>query len=468
MGTGNSVEFKFKMRPMRLAMDGAAFSMDGAHLVGEMSRTDSGFGARCSAQLSNGAFHTGKLRFSGLKLDVPARLALDNDQRLALATLPNDADCPQGTIEVGKVSWGKRFLLATKMTTRQAPSGSLDFNGVIRTRAPWLTPGVHAEIASIGKGLLAGDILLNLDASFYTKDETVDLGDIAAALKGLKFNGSGKLHLESERRAGTLKYNLAIMAKATEIADSKTGANVSGVVLDMKAGGADLAGFSGYPKGKLRFGTIKIQNTRIDSGEVDFQIEPGAVLFVERAKFAFCGGYVESDAFRASQNSLKQFDVTLYCSKLRLADVLNALGIGKASGIGAVSGRIPLKIHNRRITVENGFLDSAPGEGGNIKLTDFAGPMAVVASQAQLELVSEALKDFNYDWLRISLKSDNSADTMLVKLMMSGAPADKLPFEFDAGGGGFRKTSDPDKTAHFQKMTLEITFIMPGKLLKTH
>ena len=53
-----------------------------------------------------------------------------------------------------------------------------------------------------------------------------------------------------------------------------------------------------------------------------------------------------------------------------MAKVLEQFGAATAVGQGTVNGRIPLRYHNGKISFDDGFLFSTPGEKGKIRLTN--------------------------------------------------------------------------------------------------
>jgi hypothetical protein len=458
-----SARFALSSKKTTLHTSSAALSAETISISGTASPRKNNLGIRVSAETAELNAKIGPLKISGIKFKIPLSLALGANNELATATPTTES--PEGSFALKSLSVRGRELASAKLTvTQKKEDGTILIQGDILGPTPNFKFPLHAEIASTN--LLGGAFSATANLKFNTSGTEMDLGKADPALKGFRFNGSATLRANVSRKNGKTKTTIAATISAKKISNTSKALNVENASLDIQAGNAEIAGFNGFPKGKLAFGNLTFGNVKIESGEIDFQIEPENVVFVERAKFAACGGHVESDAFRVSSEYAKAFDITLHCSKMNVADVLNVLKIGHADGKGAVSGRIPLKIENRRVHIDDGFLDSAPGEGGNIRLTDFMGPMAFVTEYAQLDIIREALKNFDYDWMRIAIKSIPVTDTLLVKLTMSGAPATDLPFEFDEKKGGFHLTKDPGKTAHFQKITFEITFILPGKLVK--
>jgi len=459
---GDSAEFALDSVDSSFASGGNAFSAGKISFSGRADGCGKNADIALSAEIIAASAKLGPLNISRVALNAPLFLVSRPKTGLELAAPP--ADAKPGRFFIGAVRFKRRRVASADIAIRQNAKGAVVLSGTIVGPSPEFKFPMSAEITT-GKNIPSGRIAATAELKFDTAGASVNLGKADKSLKGYHFTGSAVVKAKFERKDGANDLQASAVVSAKKIT-ADNGLSVEDAKLELKIGGEKVAGSAGFPKGVLSFGRASFGNFKIDSGNVLFQLEPKNTLFVEHAKFAACGGYVESDAFRISADYAKQFDATFHCSKMNVADVLNALNIGHASGVGAVSGRIPLKIEKRLVTIDKGFLDSAPGEGGNIKLVDFMGPMAFVAGYAQLDIVREALKNFDYDWLRIAIQSNAATDTLLVKLMMSGAPAKDLPFEFDEKKGGFHLSKDPNKTAHFQKMTFEINFILPGHIVK--
>ena len=157
------------------------------------------------------------------------------------------------------------------------------------------------------------------------------------------------------------------------------------------------------------------------------------------------------------------YALTLYGDRLNLAEVLNQIGGIRAEGGGTVSGRIPIRFAAGDIVLDNGFLFSAPGEGGVIHLskTDLltAGLPPRSPQFNQIDLAREALKNYAYDWAKVYLNSEG--DNLHVKLSFDGRPTRSLPFVYDKDGGGFVRSDESRKLSEFKGLSLDINFRIP-------
>ena len=124
---------------------------------------------------------------------------------------------------------------------------------------------------------------------------------------------------------------------------------------------------------------------------------------------------------------------------------------------------------NGKIKIDDGFLFSTPGEGGKIHLagTDIltAGIPPNTPQYVQMELASEALKDYDYSWAKLNLTSEG--EELLLQMQMDGKPARALPFVYKKDIGGFMKVEANAKGSKFQGIRLDVNFRLPlNKLLQ--
>ena len=73
-----------------------------------------------------------------------------------------------------------------------------------------------------------------------------------------------------------------------------------------------------------------------------------------------------------------------------------------------------------------------------------------------MQIAQEALKNFNYDWAKLSLMSKD--EDLMVRMQMDGRPAGLLPFGFQKDTG-LVKIEQP--RAHFQGIRFNINFKLP-------
>lgn len=224
----------------------------------------------------------------------------------------------------------------------------------------------------------------------------------------------------------------------------------------------DLIHFRSAPAQFFAFDSLKAGPLDVTNGKITFQLEPRGVVLVERMGLNWCGGKVESRAFRVVPGR-NEYDVTLFCSQLRLSSILSQLGLAEAQGEAALSGELPVTWKKGKISFNNGFLHSTPGQGGTIQveaMQDLVNSIPEGTQQrGQLELAQAAVKDFEYKWVRI--KADTVGDELLVQLSVDGKPASPLPFVYKKEFGGFAKVTGDFKGSNFQGLKLDVNFSLP-------
>jgi hypothetical protein len=220
----------------------------------------------------------------------------------------------------------------------------------------------------------------------------------------------------------------------------------------------DLATMRSAPRQRLRFASARFGNLEFGKADMRFQVEPGNRLFLEQAEVAWCGGKLSGHALRYRPGQAKNLQLTLFCDRLLLADVLRQLGIANAEGEGTVSGQLPLAIIGEVVDLSGGFLYSKPGQGGVLHLVD-AGLFAGAQQSLQVAIAREALRDYTYEWVTINL--DRDGQDLLVRMEMSGRPSRSMPFGFTPRQGLFQADPDGSWRANFQGIGFRFNFRLP-------
>ncbi|MGD9252133.1 MAG: YdbH domain-containing protein, partial [Desulfobacterales bacterium] len=226
----------------------------------------------------------------------------------------------------------------------------------------------------------------------------------------------------------------------------------------------DLLAMRTAPRQSFFFERAYIGDIAATDGQIDLQIEPGGVLFLEQIQFKWCQGIVYLPATRIVPGN-DDYELTLWCDRLKLAHLLEQLGAAQVEGGGTVSGRIPVRFRRGQVLVDSGFLYSSPGEGGTIKLrgTEMltAGIPPGTPEYTQLELARQALKEYDYHWVKLSLATAPEEDLLRLKLQLDGKPSRPLPFIYDPSAGGFVPAGPDSKGSTFQGISLDVNFSLP-------
>ncbi len=288
----------------------------------------------------------------------------------------------------------------------------------------------------------------------------IDWGKVWPALKGIETRGGlsaeTALSVTPGKVAGSLKASVIDADLIYDDADLL----IQGIDVDLFM--PQLMPIRSAPARQLRFKRLDAGDLKLTRGEVDYEIENAHSFLIERCSFKWCNGNVNTQAFRIRPD-IGDYKLTLYCDRLNLAMLLEQMGIGIADGQGTVNGRIPVRLHDDKITFDDAFLYSTPGHGGRIRLEKTNMLTTAVPEgtpQAnQLKLVQEALKDFEYQWARVSLLTQD--DHLLLKLQFDGKPARPLPFRYNKEFGGFAKVEANSPGSKFQGIRLDINFNLP-------
>jgi hypothetical protein len=294
----------------------------------------------------------------------------------------------------------------------------------------------------------------------------IELSKFHPAAQGIKVNGkfqvSGKLKLEDTRLFGSLQSQV-VNAKVT-VTENKLVIEGINMSLAMPA----LPEVRSAPGQHLQFARLALGDLTAEKGTIDFQIESLQSLLIEKALFEWSGGKVDTQAIRISQG-IEDYHLTFYCDRLNLARVLEQFGAAAAEGSGSVSGRIPVRYTQGKLSFDDGFLFSTPGTGGKIHLTGTeiltAGVPPNTPQFAQMELAREALKDYDYSWAKLRLNSEG--ENLLLQMQMDGKPAKTLPFVYKKEVGGFIRVEAESAGSRFQGIRLDVNFRLPlNKLLQ--
>ncbi len=233
-----------------------------------------------------------------------------------------------------------------------------------------------------------------------------------------------------------------------------------GILLDLRV--TDWFTLNTPSSQKLAIKSIESQKIKISNVEINFSLDSKELMLLESLGFNWCGGLVYMRPMRLRSNQEK-FSTVLYCENIELAQMLNEIGLVDAVGSGSIYGKIPVEFNKDGIFFEKSYLYSKPGAENNIRMEDPTAVVGAVAAQSQLEFASEALKNFNYNWVKITL--DSSGEDMLMSFQFDGQPAGPLPFVFDENSG--QLVRNDFAKANFQGIQLNInTKIQLNRILK--
>jgi len=294
----------------------------------------------------------------------------------------------------------------------------------------------------------------------YILPDDFDPSGLIPSINDVKLSGTFAAEGGLEISQDGMESRLGLFLTDGRLTFDKSGTTISGIRLFLES--PDLIDFRSAPAQMFAFDTLASGGIMIENGLVTFQIEPHGVVLVERMGFDWCGGHVASRAFRVVPGH-DEYDVTLFCSQLRLSDILGQLGLAGARGEAALSGELPATWKNGKISFNNGFLHSTPGEGGTIQVEAMDNLIKSIPKgtpeRGQLELAQAAIRNYEYKWVRI--KADTVGQDLLVRLSLDGKPVGTLPFVYKREFGGFAKVTGDVKGSNFQGLKLDVNFSLP-------
>jgi len=396
------------------------------------------------AQFADAVFESADLKLSNISAKFPFDVMYSN--RLSFPPQPSNE---AGLLQIDRIAFGKTELGSAKLSYLQ--------HGTKLT-----IKGIHEKLLAKEKALFNGKIQLPLAGKEFTaslnaildcRKVKFDLGKYIPKMNGTVFEGNAKFESDIEYTKGNLTSFAKIAIRNSSIEDKNKGLVLKKMNLDFYI--PDLSKVKSASAQKLAFELFEFGNLKFGKGNLQFQLESEKTFFLEKSEIEWCGGHIDFGAVRIDFDKPENVDFTFYCDRINVADLLNQLKVAKATGEGKLTGRMPIIFKDGHLEISNGILCSIPGEGGRIQLSDFSGT-ELANNSLQIALTKEALKDYNYKWIRLNFNT--KPDSLLMKLELAGAPNRKLPFAPDKNTG---MRYDEDARASFEAISFDINFTIP-------
>lgn len=342
--------------------------------------------------------------------------------------------------------------------------------GGIKGEAALAADGLHIDLDHASK-LFAGmnvhiqsaigpsQTMLTVTVPPFAPAKNIDLARILPAAAGVTVNGRIEARARIIERDGSATSDACIHVAQGTIRQLQRHLSIEGIAGELNL--KDLATLRSAPGQRLHADRLTMGKIAARNVDIDFRIEPGRSLFIEKAALAWCRGTVQTAAARLRPD-LANITATLFCDRLNLAMLLDQLGAARGSGEGSLNGRIPLRWHKGRLSFDDGFLYSTPGQTGTIQLRETrflpAGLPSGSPQQIQLDIATEALRDYTYNWA--SLKLESRQDRLLISLQLDGKPNQLLPFAYHPQTGSFTRI-DGRGQAEFKGIGVTLNFDAP-------
>jgi len=377
---------------------------------------------------------------------------------------PVEGKTEKGSISIGGLILKDMNLGGLTSSLRQTATGFV-FEGQHQSS---LVPNLKMDFTGESRLFKVASRESNIRVKISRPDDApeIDLGKLVPDAEG--FQIKGKFGLNGDFKLNDRGFGGSLRADFNEgrLRSAKNKLALEGIRISLNL--SELPRIRSDPGQRIQFSKFSLGDLTVEKGAIDFQIESARSFLVEKMHFQWCDGQVETQSMRLSPG-IEDYRIIFYCDRLNLAKVLQQFGAAAAEGGGTVNGRIPLQYANGKINFDDGFLFSSPGEGGKIRITGSdiltAGIPPDTPQYVQMELASEALKDYDYSWAKLNITSQG--DELLLQMQMDGKPARTLPFVYRKDIGGFVKVEADAKGSMFQGIRLDVNFRLPlNKLLQ--
>lgn len=251
--------------------------------------------------------------------------------------------------------------------------------------------------------------------------------DLAPIAAGLVSDVSGQLALNGELRWGTAgsTSDLAILVDQLGLTSGPARLEQINGVIRLDA----LWPPTTPPGQQLAIGLLDL-GLPLTAGLTTFQLNAGPRLDVEQLEWRFAGGTARAEPFSLGSR-LEGLNVTLGAQQLDLGQLLALTRLEGLSGEGKLDGVLPLRLSDGAVIIEGGEL-AATGSGV-LRYAAGSAPTALQAGGEGVDLLLQALENFHYEALKITLDGRTDA-AMDIDLHLAGANPDLYdghPVEFN-------------------------------------
>ncbi|MGH7291284.1 MAG: intermembrane phospholipid transport protein YdbH family protein, partial [Myxococcota bacterium] len=175
-------------------------------------------------------------------------------------------------------------------------------------------------------------------------------------------------------------------------------------------------------KGQLLSVALLDPGIALTDGLIDFQLEPGGVLAIQKTTWKFAGGELRAENATIDL-AAERTPVKLEAHGLDLAALLPLAAVKGLAGTGRIDGEIPLESVGSELRVANGILRARP-EGGAIRYTPTDAMRAYAESRPNdLGIALTAFEDFRYDVLEARIDGDVRGELRIALHVRGANPA---------------------------------------------
>lgn len=250
--------------------------------------------------------------------------------------------------------------------------------------------------------------------------EATEPGDLSPALGALVSDMRGPLAV-----AGRLSWDTDGFASSGQLELGPLSFNVAGLQLNGLEG--SIAFDSLLPPStagpqELRLNAANI-GLLLSNGRLLFDLRPGGQISIEDMRFDLAGGRLSADPFILDLSRAGNTAVMMRADNVDLSGMIMLSGIDGLQGEGTLTGRLPLQLTSEGLTVADGVLEAA-GEGV-LRYVPGELPAFLKGDDLRSRMLREALQNFQYDALSLTLSGDVGAEQRIA-LSASGNNPDFL------------------------------------------
>ena len=473
---GRTTDFNASVKLPGIKVSAQGFSAEAGELA-LLARTGGDGAIDFDAVLSNTSFKNGNISASLPKCDAGGRY---KDGDLQGEASFNDASASEAVSGLNLKGMDVRLPFKLPLPEKGKP-GSIAVKSISLKDLPIGSLSAAIEPAKDGldiKGCFNSAKMQDLKLSFSSSNRIgersfvsntkfsvpkfkiaapFDLGQIHPKAKGTLLSGEfaldGSYSMDWRGPSGSM----TLKAKDVSIKDAAGTYVVDG--LDASIEFPHLPALQSAPSQRISFKKAAFgDKLQLLEGAVTARIDGPASIFVESFKSSWCGGKLRVQSF-AFVPGASDYEVTLHCDRISIAQFLDQLGVGRAEGDGSINGTIPLTFKKGELSFQDAFLYSTPGEPGSLKLEDngilTAGLQEGTPEYSSIDIAKESLKNFSYTWTKISMNTQG--DSLSIKFQLDGKPMSPLPYRVEDG----RYIRDNSQKLVFQGIRLDLNFNVP-------
>lgn len=172
--------------------------------------------------------------------------------------------------------------------------------------------------------------------------------------------------------------------------------------------------------GQVLNGIVEAGGLAPSHATLTFHLLPKPALSVESMRMDFAGGQITASPFIIDPTR-PGFETVIGLRQIDLGAVLSLISVDGLSGSGHVDGAIPLAVSSGKVVIREGKL--AASEPGVLQLRGDVLPKQIADAGESMTLALQALADFHYDTLAMTLSERNTGDGSITLRLQGRNPA---------------------------------------------